>query len=52
MTQVLEVQGDINKEDLFRCTLNAFEYGQSVLNKKNTERLDYVYNWAKKENIL
>lgn len=52
MKQVLEVQGDINKEDLFRCTLNAFEYGQSVLNKKNIERLDYVYNWAKKENIL
>ena len=47
MHQVLKVQGDINKEDLFRCTLDAFDYGQSVLSKKNYDRLEYVYNWAK-----
>lgn len=49
MNQILKVQGDIEKEDLFRITLDAFKYGQSVLNKKNQDRLDYVYNWAKSQ---
>lgn len=48
MKQILTVQGRVSKEDLFRCTLEAFGYGQAVLNKKNQERLEYVYNWAKR----
>lgn len=46
MKQILDVQGKISKEDLFKCTLEAFGYGQAILNKKNQERLEYVYNWA------
>lgn len=48
MKQILEVQGQISQNDLFKCVLEAFEYGQAVLSKKNQERLEYVYNWAKK----
>ena len=46
MKQILAVQGQISNEDLFRCTLEAFGYGQAVLSKKNQDRLEYVYNWA------
>ena len=45
--QVLAVQVQLSNEDLFRCTLEAFGYGQAVLSKKNQDRLEYVYNWAK-----
>ena len=46
MKQILAVQGQISNEYLFRCTLEAFDYGQAVLGKKNQDRLEYVYNWA------
>jgi hypothetical protein len=48
MKQVLDVQGQLSQEDLFRCTLEAFGYGQAVLSKKNQDRLLWVYNWAKR----
>ena len=47
MKQILAVQVQLSNEDLFRCTLEAFGYGQAVLSKKNQDRLEYVYNWAK-----
>ncbi len=46
MNQIIRVQGRLSQEDLFRCTLEAFNYGQAVLSKKNYERLEYVYRWA------
>lgn len=52
MLQIIEVQGSISVEDLFKATLNAFEYDSSVLNKRNTNRLLYVYNWAKQTNKI
>ena len=52
MKQILAVQGQISNEDLFRCTLEAFGYGQAVLSKKNQDRLEYVYNWAKSKGKL
>lgn len=48
MLQIINVQGELSEEDLFRCTLEAFGYGQAVLSKKNIERLEFVYNWAKR----
>ena len=48
MIQIINVQGKLSEEDLYRCTLEAFGYGQAVLSKKNLERLEYVYNWAKR----
>lgn len=48
MKQILEVQGKIKENDLYRCVLEAFGYGQAVLSKKNQDRLEYVYSWAKK----
>ena len=52
MKQILAVQGQLSNEDLFRCTLEAFGYGQAVLSKKNQDRLEYVYNWAKSKGKL
>ena len=52
MNQVLFIQGDVSNEDLYRLTLSAFGYGSATLTKKNTDRLDYVYNWAKKNGCL
>ena len=53
MKQILDVQGEIeNLDDLFRLTLAAFDYGSAVLNTKNQERLQYVYNWAKRSGKL
>lgn len=46
MKQILEVQGDISKDDLFRLTLEAIACTTSVLNTKALDRLNYVYNWA------
>ena len=52
MIQVKNIQGDILKEDLYKLTLQAFDYGQSVLNSKNIDRLEFVYNWAKENNKI
>jgi hypothetical protein len=52
MIQVNNIQGNILKEDLFKLTLQAFDYGQSVLNSKNIDRLEFVYNWAKENNKI
>lgn len=52
MTQVLKVQGTLSEEDLFKATLDAFEYGESVLSNKNRTRLAYVYNWGKLHSII
>ena len=52
MLQILEVQGEMSLVDLFRLTLAAFDYGSAVLNTKNQERLQYVYNWAKRSGKL
>lgn len=52
MKQILKVQLEMSEEDLFRCTLETLEYGQAVLNKKNLDRLTYVYTWAKANNKL
>ena len=48
MKQIIDIQQSLEKEDLFKLTLSAFEYGSSVLNNKNLERLEYVYAWAKR----
>ena len=42
----------MSEEDLFRGTLETLEYGQAVLNKKNLDRLTYVYAWAKSNKII
>ena len=52
MKQILKVQLEMSEEDLFRCTLETLEYGQAVLNKKNLDRLTYVYAWAKSNKII
>ena len=52
MKQVILVQGELETEDLFRETLIALQYGTGVLNKKNRDRLIYVYKWAISENKI
>ncbi len=47
MKQIISIQGSLKKEDLYKETLKALCYGQSVLNKRNIERLDYIYNLIK-----
>ena len=47
MRQVIIVQEELTIEDLFKATLDAFDYGESVLSGKNRSRLEYVYRWAK-----
>lgn len=50
MNQIYAVQGNITNEDLFRCTLEVF--GETVLSKKNLEKLEYVYKWANLNNKI
>ncbi len=52
MKQIIDIQQSLEKEDLFKLTLSAFEYGSGVLNNKNLERLEYVYAWAKRQKLL
>ena len=52
MKQVLAVQGQLSREDLFRFTLDALGYGQAVLSKKNQDRLAWIYGWAKRSNKI
>lgn len=47
MKQIISIQGSLKPEDLYKETLKALCYGQSVLNKRNIERLDYIYNLIK-----
>lgn len=47
MKQIISIQGALKPEDLYKETLKALCYGQSVLNKRNIERLDYIYNLIK-----
>lgn len=47
MRQVIIVQEESTIEDLFKTTFDAFDYGESVLSRKNKSRLEFVYRWAK-----
>ena len=52
MNNVIEVQGNISQDDLFKFTLIAFGYDNKVLSKTNKERLLYVYDYAIQNNLL
>lgn len=52
MKQVLKIQGRLNNDDLYRATMDAFEYGDSILNMKNKKRLHYVYNYAQLHHLF
>ena len=41
--QILRIQGELSKDDLYKAALEAFEYGSAKLTKKNREYLDSIY---------
>ena len=52
MIQIINVQGSLSLDDLYKETLNVLLNDSSILNKRNTNRLSYVYNWAKQTNKI
>ena len=46
MVQIAKMQGGVNREDLYKLTLQALKPKSQVLNKKVMERMDYVYNFG------
>jgi hypothetical protein len=47
MLQVAKMQGGVNREDLYKLTLQALKPKTQTLNQKAMERMDYVYNYGK-----
>ena len=47
MVQVANIQGGVNREDLYKLTLQALKPKAQTLNQKAIERMDYVYNYGK-----
>ena len=52
MIQIINVQGSLSLDDLYKETLNVLLNDSSILNKRNANRLSYVYNWAKQTNKI
>lgn len=46
MVQVAKMQGGVNREDLYKLTLQALKVEKQTLNQKAMERMDYVYNYG------
>jgi len=46
MVQVAKMQGGVNREDLYKLTLQALKPKATTLNQKAMERMDYVYNYG------
>ena len=46
MVQVAKMQGGVNREDLYKLTLQALKVKTVTLNQKAMERMDYVYNYG------
>ena len=46
MVQVAKMQGGVNREDLYKLTLQALKPKTTTLNQKAMERMDYVYNYG------
>ena len=47
MVHVANIQGGVNREDLYKLTLQALKPKAQTLNQKAMERMDYVYNYGK-----
>nr|MCR5308405.1 hypothetical protein [bacterium] len=46
MVQIAKMQGGVNREDLYKLTLQALKPKTTTLNQKALERMDYVYNYG------
>jgi len=40
------MQGGVNREDLYKLTLQALKVKTQTLNQKMMDRMDYVYNYG------
>ena len=52
MMQIVKVQGELPKEEIYRYTLELLECNSKVLNKRNKDRLMLAYKWAKDKGML
>lgn len=52
MMQVAKMQGGVNREDLYKLTLQALKVKTQTLNQKVMDRMDYVYNYGKDMGIF
>lgn len=52
MLQIAKMQGGVNREDLYKLTLQALKPKTTTLNQKALERMDYVYNFGVDLGIL
>ena len=52
MVQIAKMQGGVNREDLYKLTLQALKPKSQTLNQKVMERMDYVYNFGKDMGIF
>ena len=52
MVQIAKMQGGVNREDLYKLTLQALKPKTTTLNQKVMERMDYVYNFGKDMGIF
>ncbi|MCR5350790.1 MAG: hypothetical protein K6E20_07360, partial [Acholeplasmatales bacterium] len=52
MKQIIEIQGDISLDDLYKETLKEFNFKSKTLTSRIKNRFDYCYKYAKDNNII